>query len=413
MLAVATLTILFVPGGMDVFHRTQLGAALLGGLAIASGMAGLLLLRAKSVAKLSPELPVWTTLQRLALVALPIVIVGRVGAVEKTISWTRAVICLNRGSGAILWTRECADDPRGLLHHHNSPATSTPTVDENGVYAYFGTLGLVGFSHGGERLWQRTDVPFESAFGAGVSPVSADGVVVLSSGTTQNSYVAAIDTKTGQLRWRVERPPTTENGENRTPSVVNLPQGKAVLVWGHRNLIAYGLENGKELFNYTLPLSWRLGSHVASPVVRGDDVFIPMKDGAARLSLNGLATGKDPIVWQSRGPGADCASPVLVNGILFLVSDGGIASAVHATSGESLWRQRLPGGEYLASLFADSKHVYAINSDGIVTAFSADKTFHRIFEIDMKESVHASMAVSHGRLYLRTQQHLYSIGSGR
>jgi outer membrane protein assembly factor BamB len=77
---------------------------------------------------------------------------------------------------------------------------------------------------------------------------------------------------------------------------------------------------------------------------------------------------RDPVRWRS-GARANCVSPVLANGILFTVTDAGVATAIRADSGETLWRRRLPG-HYFASLVASPSAVYFTNSDGLTTVIA-------------------------------------------
>jgi hypothetical protein len=261
-------------------------------------------------------------LHSILLLSLAAFGVARTALAQADLGFTRAIICLDRATGTLLWQREVASGPTGEMHHYNSPATPTPAADRDGVYAYFGDSGLVALSHNGRPRWIQR-LPFQSSFGAGVSPIVDDGIVVLSSGTREGSYVAALSTITGNQLWRHDRPPGTNNGENRTPGVAAIGNSKAVIIWAWQHLLGYELSTGRELFSYAFPFneqSW--GSLVSSFVVEGDSLYLPMTIGAAKVSLSELLAKRNPVLWCTRSGGADCASPVLVNGLLFSVSAG-------------------------------------------------------------------------------------------
>jgi outer membrane protein assembly factor BamB len=93
---------------------------------------------------------------------------------------------------------------------------------------------------------------------------------------------------------------------------------------------------------------------------------------------------------------------------LYLVNDGGIASCIDARSGTIIWQQRL-GGTYSASpVFADSR-IYFLAEQGVTTVIAPGKDFRRLVTNPLDGGLLASMAISSGSLFLRTDSHLYRI----
>jgi outer membrane protein assembly factor BamB len=117
------------------------------------------------------------------------------------------------------------------------------------------------------------------------------------------------------------------------------------------------------------------------------------------------------IVWRAGRGHAYVPSPVHDNDRLYVVSDEGIATCFHATTGAQLWQQRL-GGNFFASPIVAGGNVYAANDVGIVHIYKAADSFQEVATIDMGEPIMATPAICGGKIYLRTEGHLYCIGGG-
>jgi outer membrane protein assembly factor BamB len=96
--------------------------------------------------------------------------------------------------------------------------------------------------------------------------------------------------------------------------------------------------------------------------------------------------------------------------MLFTVTDAGVATAIRADSGETVWKQRLPG-EYFASLLASLDAVYFTNSDGLTTVVAAEPEFRVIAQNDLGEETMASMATAGGELFIRAGGAVYAIAA--
>ena len=98
------------------------------------------------------------------------------------------VVCLDKKTGAILWTKTAFEgEPKFKRHPKSSYAASTPAVDAAHVVAFFGTEGLYCYDHAGEQLWKKDLGELNGAFymaptaewGVGSSPVIFGGRVYL------------------------------------------------------------------------------------------------------------------------------------------------------------------------------------------------------------------------------------------
>jgi outer membrane protein assembly factor BamB len=117
------------------------------------------------------------------------------------------------------------------------------------------------------------------------------------------------------------------------------------------------------------------------------------------------------VVWTNPRGGPFVPSAILVGERYYLVDDAGIATCLNARDGKSLWQKRLPG-RYTASPVAGDGKIYFTNEDGVTVVISATENKYReVARNDVKEPVFASLALSQGRVFLRTSKQLLCIGA--
>ena len=153
-------------------------------------------------------------------------------------------VCVNLADGEVLWRRALAPLGEERLHEINSAASPTPAVDSEGVYAYFGSAGLVSYDHAGVERWRRPLAVPRNTFGTAASPVLAGGRLVLNHDANDEAWTAALDPTTGETLWRVER--EGDRSGWSTPAVWRRGELDELLVYTPRRLIAYALEDGAE-----------------------------------------------------------------------------------------------------------------------------------------------------------------------
>ncbi|MFO1499223.1 MAG: PQQ-binding-like beta-propeller repeat protein [Verrucomicrobiota bacterium] len=151
--------------------------------------------------------------------------------------------------GREAWRREAP--ARQLEPYHKtegSPAASTPATDGERIVSYFGSCGLFCYDLAGKELW-RSAMPaagLAADFGSGVSPIIADGVVVLVRDETKTPEIVALDARTGQIQWRR---PRQSRSSYCTPVLWETPSGKQVAAAGHARMIGYNLQSGEEIWS--------------------------------------------------------------------------------------------------------------------------------------------------------------------
>ena len=117
---------------------------------------------------------------------------------------------------------------------------------------------------------------------------------------------------------------------------------------------------------------------------------------------------KTHIAWSLKRGAPLTPSPLAVGDELYVVNDGGIASCIDARTGAVIWQQRL-GGTYSASpVFADGR-IYFLAEQGVTTVIAPGRDFRRLATNQLDGGLLASMAISSGSMFLRTDSHLYRI----
>jgi outer membrane protein assembly factor BamB len=295
-----------------------------------------------------------------------------------------------------------------LLNPKNSHASPTPIVEGDRVFVHFGAEGTAALSTSGEIVW-KTRFPYQSQHGNGGSPVLYGDLLILSCDGSDDAFVVALDKRTGKVRWKTSRRQPWDQAYT-TPLVIRVGERDQVVSVGAYRAGAYDPQTGKEI--------WRVSygdgfSNVPRPVYGHGLVYIAT--GFQQPSLMAVrpdGTGdvtKTHVAWTLRRAAPLTPSPLLVDEEIYVVNDGGIASCLDAKTGETYWQQRL-GGEYSASpVFADGR-IYFLNEEGVATAIAPGRVFRRLATSTLDGGALASMAVSGGSIFIRTDTHLYRIG---
>jgi len=336
-----------------------------------------------------------------------------------------SVICVDKDSGKVVLKKRLrvVHLPQ-YCHPFNSYASPSPVIEEGRVYVSFGSpYNACLDSTTDEVIWERTDFVCNHFRAAGSSPYLYKDLLILHFDGADRQYVVAMDKHTGKTVWQTDRSvdfqdldPETGGpkiqGDLRkgfsTPVIADV-HGKPVLIsLGSMALYGYEPDTGKEL--------WRvecIGSHSGTcrPVVGHDLVFSPMgMNGelwAVRPDGQGLVTDTH-VVWESKRAVPKRPSILLIDDLLFMVDNDGIAACVEAKTGEEIWRKRI-GGHFSASpIYANGK-IFFFNEDGKSTIIEAAPEYKELAVNELDDGFMASPAVSGDALYLRTRTHLYRI----
>jgi outer membrane protein assembly factor BamB len=331
-------------------------------------------------------------------------------------------------SGKQLWQTTFGQESPGK-HRNGSGSNPSPGTDGEGIFVNFKSGTLAALELDGKTRWQTNVVerfgPDTLFWDHGTSPVLTSDSVVLARMHHGESWLAAFDKQTGELRWKVDRnyktPMECDHGYT-TPVVIEHDGQEAVLVWGAEHVTVHDAANGDVLwscggFN---PDSQPMWPAIATPVIVGDVAVIAYgRNDRRQPRLHGIRLGGEGDVtdthriWKREDVGTFSPTPAEYKGRIYLVRDKGEVECLDPASGETLWSDAFPksrGAFYASPLIAGGK-LYAPREDGMVfVANVEDGKFELLAENDMGESVIASPVPSADRLFIRGEKHLFCVG---
>jgi outer membrane protein assembly factor BamB len=337
---------------------------------------------------------------------------------------------LDRLTGKILWEQEVGrgtprrkgDTGNGRYHDENNMASPSPLTDGQFVWAHFGTGDLACFDFTGKKIWALNMTekygPYSIWWGHANSPVLiGDALVSLCCQDPKKggqSYVVALDKRTGKEKWFVKRDTGAEGepGDSYTTPLLHRRGGRTeVIVFGGNVLDAYDPADGKRLWHCD---AFKGNRVISGPTLAGDMVYAVqgMKGPlfAVRAGGSGDVTATS-VRWQfKKGDNPDAASPAVANGLVFLATNSGRAICIDAETGKELWNEVLAQAFRATPLVAGSR-VYFFGKEGKTTVVEASRDFKTVALSDLDEDTVASPAVAGGDLIIRTRGHLYRISS--
>jgi len=318
-------------------------------------------------------------------------------------------ISVDRNTGAILQNVEVFRlKSLGNLNSKNSQASPTPVLEGDRVYLHFGAYGTACITQSGEVVW-KTRLDYDNGqHGPGGSPVIFDNLLILSCDGQDVQYVVALDKLTGKVRWKKLR---EGYQAYTTPLVVRLPAGDQVISPGAFRAVSYEPRTGKELWQVRYGDGF---SNVPRPVYGNGLVFICTGFQqpsllAVRLDGRGDVT-KSHIAWTLKRGVSLTPSPLLVGDELYMVSDNGVASCIDAKTGAPYWQVRLGGNHSASPIYADGR-IYFLSEEGESVVIAPGKEFKALAKNQLDGPTLASMAVSNGSIFVRSQTHLYRLSN--
>ncbi len=322
----------------------------------------------------------------------------------------RELLCMSRADGSLLWKRVVPSKlPEGRISRgDHGYASSTPAVDGERLYTFFGKSGVLAFDLDGQLLWQA-DVGGElHEWGSAASPVLFGDLVIINA-STESASLIALDRRTGRERWRVDDIQEAWN----TPLLVPVNGETELVVAVPRKILSFDPATGRQLWSCATGIGWYMvPSAVAHDGVvyctggRSGDVL------AVRAGGRGDVTASHKL-WAGKR-GSNVTSPVYYAGHLYWMHEStGIAHCVDAKTGEFVYSERVDrAGEVYASAVLAAGRVYYQERGGRTHVLAAKPSFEVLATNDLEQRglFNASPAIAGGRLYIRSDAYLYCIG---
>ncbi len=330
--------------------------------------------------------------------------------------------------GKPLWKHRIGRIARADIRKgEGNDACSTPSTDGKFVYAYFGTGDFVCTDFDGKEIWrfnaQQRYKPFSIQHGMHVTPLLHEDRLYLTLLTNSGHWVIALDKATGKEVWKVERQ-TDAEGESReaytSPCLWHNGKELNLVVLGCDYATGHRLSDGKEVWRLAdlNPAASTAHRIIASPVASDDLLVVPTARGLLAVGVkpgaNGLIkAGSKFEQWRIDKGSPDVPSPLIHEGLVYLMQDGGTLICVEAKTGKTVYSKRLSAERYRASpVYADGK-VYLVGRDsGTFSVVKAGPDFQLLGTSTLPDVFPASLAIAYGRIYLRGFKTLYAISEG-
>ncbi len=334
-------------------------------------------------------------------------------------------VCLDEATGKILANEKLfhSDNPEPLGNNVNAYATPSPAIESGRVYVHFGCYGTACLDTDTKKVvWQRTDLPCRHYRGPSSSPVLFQQFVILTFDGADLQYLVALDKKTGSTVWKTDRSiewndadvpgQMARDGDLRkahsTPLLVEYHGKTQLLSTGAKAAYDYDPATGKELWKVHFP-AW---SAAPRPVYKDGVGFFVTGHGqtelmAVRLGGQGDVTDTQT-TWKTDKMVPRTASPIVVESLLYMVTDDGVVSCLELGSGKEVWHSRV-GGTFAASPIYGDNRLYFFSQQGKTTILEPGRSFVSLATNSLPNGFMSSPAVDGRALFLRTRTELYRV----
>lgn len=322
------------------------------------------------------------------------------------------LLCLDRANGKQIWVADIAPKlpEQARIRDNHGYASSTPVVEGDRIYAFFGKTGVFAFDLEGRQLWQADVGSTLNGWGSANSPVLFKDLVIINASVESQSMVA-VDKKTGKEIWRAKG----INESWNTPILVAAEGDKielAVAVQG--KILGFDPSTGEQLWLCATDIGW----YMVPSMVAADGIIYALGGRSGTAALAVRAGGRGDVttthrLWTSQ-KGSNVTSPVFHGGHLYWMSENrGIAYCAEGKTGKLVYERRIDraGEVYASSILGDEK-IYYVSRSGRTFVVAAKPEFELLAtnELPGRSVFNASPAIAGGQIFLRSEQFLYCLG---
>ncbi|MCA9120912.1 MAG: PQQ-binding-like beta-propeller repeat protein [Planctomycetaceae bacterium] len=331
-------------------------------------------------------------------------------------SQTQGVVAFDRFTGKQLWMVPVSQGGFPETHKKNTHATPSVACDGERLFVSFhhhGRIQVSALSLDGKRLWQQNVGnydPQQYKYGYAPSPMLYQSRVLVCADYEGGGWIAALDGKSGETRWRVARPRKLSFS---SPVVANIGGRDQLLISGTEQVASYDPNNGRQLWTTPATTMATCGTMVWD----GDLVFA--SGGYPKSETVCLNGRSGQLLWRNDQKCYE-QSMLAFEGHVYAVTDRGIAYCWRAYDGTEMWSARLEGGAVSSSPTLANGNIYSANERGTFYVFKAQPTrFELVARNQLGDEAFATPSICDGQIYMRTafniggsrQEWLYCIGS--
>ncbi len=330
------------------------------------------------------------------------------------------VVCLDASKGTVAWDREVFRQELRRKQDKNSYASSTPATDGAKIYAVFGSGGMAAVSMDGHVEWTRLGLKFHGQHGLGTSPVLHDDILIVAlDGSSDGpdpklgwqkpwdqSFVLALEKSTGKEKWKGMR--GLSRIAHATPIVIDVG-GKPQLLSNAGDVVqGFDLATGVRLWSVSSP-----GEGMVPSTAWGDGLAFTAS-GFEKPTIRAVrpAPPEHPdeakIAWEQSKGVPMISSFTYKPPYLYSVTTNGVAMCLKGASGEIVWQERIGGDHSASPVWADEK-IYFLAENGECVVVESGPKFKLLARNNLDEKFQASIAVSGGALFLKSERSLFCV----
>ena len=324
------------------------------------------------------------------------------------------VVAYDLETGNQLWStvvRQGGFPTAQQMHPKSTNANGTLACDGERIFgAFLGEDSITAFALDleGNSIWSKQVGNFVSKFGYAPSVQIYRSALIVSADHQGGGYLAALDRETGDIGWRINRPAKSSYSTGRVVQVAGSDQ---LIISGAGKVISYDPQTGEETWRADGTASATCGTVVANSTHVFASGGFPESQ-----TISIAADGSGEVKWSKRVKLYE-PSLLLTDDLLFGVTDKGIAYCWSADRGTELWKQRLQGS-FSASPVLVNGLIYVTNNNGLTFVFRATgDSYQEISRNQLGNEAFASLAIADSKILARVvrrdgtkSEHLYCIG---
>ena len=334
------------------------------------------------------------------------------------------VFCFDLDSGELLFeeTLFSSDEPQ-RIHPTNSYATPTPCIEKGRVYLHYGTFGTACIdTKSFNDIWKREDLKCDHMQGPASSPIIYKDKLIVHLEGTEDPYVVALDKNTGETIWKSVRPKEIYDPLQpvfrksfQTPIVISANDKELLISNGSYMCFAHDVNTGEVIWTVTYgddstvsqPLFWN-----GIVFVNSGWIFEKNKPSFTRqFAIDPNGTGdvtQTHVKWMYEEDVPQIPTPIIVDGLMYMVHDRGMLTCLDAMTGEPVWEEKLAGNYNSSPVYA-AGNIYFFNVKGECTIIKPGDTFQKVTENDLDGTIKAVPVFVDDKMIVRSDKFLYEI----
>jgi len=337
---------------------------------------------------------------------------------EEVYRWE--VTCVDLETGEEIWKQIAHQGaPRIKKHRAHNYAGESPVCDGKRLYMYFGMTGLYCYDLDGNLQWEKDLGAYKTLrnWGTGASPLVHKSLLYVQVDNEEQSFLVALDTKTGDEVWRVNRDEAT----NYSTPFIWKNSLRTELVVGGRKARAYDPASGELIWELHMAGHYNIPSAVADGdlLYMGNSGYrdVPATLFCVKAGAEGDITpeegesSSEGVVWSISDAPLGNPSPLLYDGLLYLLSSrGGEFTCVDAATGEQVYQEKIEkvGASWATPWVYDGK-IFFYDEKGVCQVIKAGKEFELLYQNTLEGKFWASIAVKDDALIIKGMEQMYCI----